>query len=136
MIVDGIKRHDLMAAAGFSITAMVMVMFSAVPLPVAVIGVLFMVIGVIQGAIRPARDMMVRAATPPGGMGKAFGFVTTGLSIGGAASPVLFGWLVDQGNPEWVFYSIAIFMGFGIISIIGSQRALSRVAVLNGGDKW
>ena len=50
-------------------------------------------------------------------------------------TPVLFGWLVDQGNPEWVFYSIAIFMGFGIISIMGSQRASSRVAIKNdGGD--
>ncbi len=133
MIVDRIKRHDLMAAAGFSVAAIVMVMFSAVPMPVVVIGVLFTLVGGIQGAIRPARDMMVRAATPPGGMGKAFGFVSTGISIGGAAAPVLFGWLVDQGNPEWVFYSIAIFMGFGIISIMGSQRASSRVAIQNGG---
>ncbi|PPR71285.1 MAG: hypothetical protein CFH03_02136, partial [Alphaproteobacteria bacterium MarineAlpha3_Bin2] len=132
MIVDRVKRHDLVAAAGFTVAAIMMVMFSAVPLPVLVIGVLFSIVGGIQGMIRPARDMMVRAATPPGGVGKAFGFFSTGMSISGASAPILFGGLVDRGNPEWVFYSIAIFMCFGIFSIMGSQRASSRKAAING----
>ena len=42
---------------------------------------------------------------------------------------------MERGNPEWAFYSIAIFMCFGIFSIMGSQRASSRKAAINGGGE-
>ena len=87
MIVDRVKRHDLVAAAGFTVAAIMMVMFSAVPLPVLVIGVLFSIVGGIQGMIRPARDMMVRAATPPGGVGKAFGIFRRGCPLAARRPP-------------------------------------------------
>jgi len=67
--------------------------------------------GMTFGAIMPARDMLVRAVTPEGSMGKVFGFVSTGLNIGGAATPVFFGWLLDQGEPRLLFW-------FGPISML------------------
>jgi MFS family permease len=42
-------------------------------------------------------------------MGKAFGFVSSGASIGGAAAPIVFGWLIDIGRPEIVFYLLILF---------------------------
>jgi MFS family permease len=62
-----------------------------------------------QGSIRPARDMMVRAIVPKGTMGKAFGFVSSGAAIGGATAPILFGWLIDIGRAEIVFYLLILF---------------------------
>ena len=48
--------------------------------------------------IMPSRDMLVRAAAPPGAMGRAFGIVTTGFSIGGTVGPMLFGWIMDPAR--------------------------------------
>ncbi|MCZ7656617.1 MAG: MFS transporter [Xanthobacteraceae bacterium] len=48
--------------------------------------------------------MIVRAITPPGSFGKVFGFVTTGFNLGGVVSPLVFGWLMDTGRPEGIFY--------------------------------
>src|SRR3546814_3169520 len=58
----------------------------------------------------PSRDMLVRSVTPPGAMGKVFGFVSTGFSIGGIVSPLLFGYLLDHGQPSLVFQVVAAFM--------------------------
>src|SRR5262249_51171162 len=55
--------------------------------------------GLFYGIVMPSRDMIVRAVTPPGSFGKAFGFGTTGFNIGGQISPLIFRWLLDSGNP-------------------------------------
>jgi MFS family permease len=47
--------------------------------------------------------MIVRSLAPPGSFGKVFGFVTTGFNLGGIVSPLLFGWLMDQGHPRAIF---------------------------------
>jgi MFS family permease len=122
VLADRNRRHDLVALTAFGLTAVVMMTLGLVALPlVAVIG-LFAGIGFAQGLVRPARDMMVRAATPEGGMGKAFGFLSTGISVGGALAPVLFGWLIDQGRAEGVFYLIAGFMGLGMVAVAAGRR--------------
>jgi MFS family permease len=122
VLADRNRRHDLVALTVFGLTAVVMVTLGLVAVPmVAVIG-LFAGIGFAQGLVRPARDMMVRAATPEGGMGKAFGFLSTGISVGGALAPVLFGWLIDLGRAEGVFYLIAGFMGLGMIAVAAGCR--------------
>jgi MFS family permease len=59
------------------------------------------------GMVMPSRDMIVRAVTPPGAFGKVFGFVTNGFNIGGILSPLLFGALMDHGEPRLVFWVIA-----------------------------
>ena len=69
-----------------------------------VIGLL-VIAGTLQGSLLPARDVLIRAISPPGQIGKVFGFTSSGLSLGNAIMPPLFGWLIDQGNPTWVFYA-------------------------------
>ena len=54
--------------------------------------------------------MLVRKAAPPGAAGRVFGIVSTGFNIGGIIGPLLFGWLMDNGQPRWVFGMSVIFM--------------------------
>ena len=61
--------------------------------------------------------MMVRAAVPPNAIGKAVGFVSSGTSIGGAVAPVIFGWLIDIGRPDLVFW---LLIGFTVLCILAS----------------
>lgn len=58
-------------------------------------------------------------------LGKAFGFLSTGISLGGALVPVLFGWLIDQGRADGVFYLIAGFMALGMIAVAAGSRQRS-----------
>ncbi len=129
-VADRTRHHDVIATAAFLGTAVVMVVIGAVALPAAALIALFTVTGLAQGMVRPARDMLVRAVTPKAASGKVFGFVSTGISVGGAVSPVLFGWIVDRGAPEWVFYMLAVFMLAGILAVLAArrQRAASESA--------
>ncbi len=68
------------------------------------------VAGSLGGVIAPSRDMLVRNAAPAGAAGRAFGIVSTGFNIGGIFSPLLFGWIMDQNLPHWVFGASVVFM--------------------------
>jgi MFS family permease len=75
-----------------------------------------------MGAVLPPRDLMIRAISPPGDMGKVFGFVFVGFSIGGAGSPLLFGWLLDNGQPSVIFILSAVFLALALGSLLLAQR--------------
>ena len=64
----------------------------------AVLIVLFAVAGLASGLVAPARDLMIRSVTPPGDMGKVFGFVATGFNLGGLLAPPFFGYLLDHSD--------------------------------------
>jgi MFS family permease len=90
----------------------------------ATIGVLFAG-GILIGASRTPRDVMVKDAAPPGQIGKVFGFVSAGLALGGAIMPVPYGMLIDAGRPELVLMVVA---GLWLVSLLfaGSARASGR----------
>jgi MFS family permease len=50
---------------------------------------------------------MLKDASPPGEVGKVFGFVSSGLPLGGAITPIPFGFLLDVGLPWLVLPVIA-----------------------------
>ncbi|MCH7486236.1 MAG: MFS transporter [Proteobacteria bacterium] len=125
VLADWTRHHDRVAIIAFTATGLIMILLGSISFSLVLVIVLFTVIGFAQGLVRPARDMMVKAAAPPGGMGKAFGFVTTGIAVGGAVAPILFGWLVDLGRAEWVFYIIAAFMVLGVLSVVVGQSTRS-----------
>jgi MFS family permease len=117
-ISDRTKRHDIVAAVVFVLTAVITVAIAVFDLNLALLIGLMVVMGLGQGIIRPARDMMVRAAAPKGQTGKIFGFVSAGITAGSAIAPIPFGYLIDQGHPEWVFYLMAIFMVVALFTVV------------------
>lgn len=121
-LADKTTRHDLIAATAFAGSAGVVILVGSVHLPHFAMLSSFAVIGVFLGAIRPARDMMVKAVTQAGDGGKMFGFMSNGHQIAGVIVPVLFGWIIDQGEAQWVFWLTAIFMGIALLSLFGRAR--------------
>ena len=83
--------------------------------------------GLAIGASRTPRDVMVKDAAPPGQIGKVFGFVSAGMSLGGAIMPVPYGMLIDAGRPDLVLVVVA---GLWLVSLlfVGSARASFRRA--------
>jgi MFS transporter, FSR family, fosmidomycin resistance protein len=59
--------------------------------------------GLAVGVASPSRDMLVRAVTPPGAFGRVFGFVSSGYNIGSMIAPLVYGLLMDRGEPQVVF---------------------------------
>ena len=82
--------------------------------------------GFLSGMISPSRDMLVRAASPPGAFGRVFGIVTTGFNIGGAVGPMMGGWIMDHGLPRWVFYVSVGFMLLTAAMGLASERRARR----------
>jgi MFS family permease len=78
--------------------------------------------GFLGGVIAPSRDMLVRNAAPPGAAGRAFGIVSTGFNLGGIASPLLFGWIMDQNAPHWVFGASVVFMILTVLLALVTDR--------------
>jgi MFS family permease len=116
-IADRTKRHDLVAAASFVVFAIVSLIIAWFNMPAFVLFMLMVLSGVGNGIIRPARDMMLRAAAPKGSTGKVFGFVSAGIAAGSAVAPIPFGYMLDIGKPEWVFYLMAIFMVVALVTV-------------------
>ena len=125
-IADRTTRHDIQAALAFIAGALIMLVVGGASLHFTAVVFALTLAGLTQGMIRPARDMMVRAAVPKGAIGRAFGFVSAGASVGGALSPVLFGWVIDLGKPEWVFYLLAIIMVLSIATAMVPKGTVNR----------
>ena len=83
-----------------------------------------------MGGTTPARDMLVRAAAPPGETGKVFGFVYSGLDLGGTVTPLLLGYLLDHELPRLVFVvsAVALFLAIGSAWVVGGDRVRRRLA--------
>ena len=53
--------------------------------------------GLAIGVGGPSRDMMIKKATPKGATGRVYGMVYSGLDVGFATSPLIFGVFMDRG---------------------------------------
>jgi MFS family permease len=114
-LADHTQRHGQVAAACFAVNAAIVLVIAMIALPSPVLTAAMGIAGFLSGVIAPSRDMLVRAAAPPGAAGRAFGIVSTGFNIGGIISPLLFGWIMDQNMPHWVFGASAIFMALTVV---------------------
>jgi MFS family permease len=109
-LADRTQRHGQVAAVCFALNAAIVLVIATVVLPSLLLTVAMASAGFLGGVIAPSRDMLVRNAAPAGAAGRAFGIVSTGFNIGGIISPLLFGWIMDQNLPHWVFGASVVFM--------------------------
>jgi FSR family fosmidomycin resistance protein-like MFS transporter len=124
-LADRTKRHDIVAGIVFIVTAIVTTAIAMVDVGAAVLMVLMLIMGFGQGLIRPARDMMLRQAAPKGSTGKIFAYVSAGISGGSALAPIPFGYLLDHGRPDWVFYLLAIFMLVSLVTVAVPKKQIA-----------
>ena len=92
------------------------------PMSAAILTVALMAAGALQGSLLPARDMLVRQIAPPGQMGKLFGFTSSGLALGNATTPAIFGWVMDNADPRLVFFGSAVCMLFALVTYVETRR--------------
>ena len=63
-------------------------------------------------------------------MGRTFGVVTSGFSIGGMVGPLMFGFIMDHGAPRWVFgASVIVMIVVAVVALFGDRRSARRRAL-------
>jgi FSR family fosmidomycin resistance protein-like MFS transporter len=130
VVADRTHRHGDVAAFGFGSAAVLILAVGTVNLgPVLVVAAMGGA-GFLSGMISPSRDMLVRAASPPGAFGRVFGIVTTGFNIGGTVGPLLGGWMMDHNLPRWVFFSSVLFMAMTSMMALASEWRSRRRSAL------
>lgn len=112
-------RHDRTIALAFTAAGLIaLVIASGIVSPVMAV-VLMGAIGFGAGVAGPSRDLLIRAAAPKNATGRVYGVVYSGLDIGLASAPVLFGALMDASRPAWVFICIGVFQMMAIVTAVG-----------------
>ena len=122
VLADRTKRHGQVSAACFAVNAAVVFLIACTTPPTVLLIAAMMVAGFLGGVIAPSRDMMVLNAAPAHAAGRAFGIVSTGFNFSGIASPLLFGWIMDQNMPRWVFGASAAFMVLTVLLAFFTDR--------------
>ncbi len=126
--VDRFRSHVGIAVAALTaFSAALIVLLGLMPVTGMVAAVLMFLSGAALGLSRTPRDIMLTEAAPPGDIGKVFGFVSAGLPLGAALTPVPFGYLMDHGGGDWVLIAIALILTASILCI-GSARASAKAA--------
>ena len=104
-------------------SGVLLVWIGAYELPFSIILVAITLSGALQGLLLPSRDLLIRAVTPQGSMGKVLGFLTTGMMLAAAAVQPGFGWIMDMNEPRWVFWLSAIFVAGALFCFAGASSS-------------
>jgi MFS transporter, FSR family, fosmidomycin resistance protein len=123
-LADVTQNHDRVIGAGLAGAALLALLIGFAPMPTLILFGTTMTMGFLSGLTVPSRDMLVRAATPPGSTGKVFGFVYSGLDLGSLISPVVVGALIDRGHTPsaFVFIAAALAMTVGAAIAVKHNR--------------
>lgn len=112
-------RHDRTIAIAFSLAGCMALLIASGMVTAWMAVVLMGAIGFGAGVAGPSRDLLIRAAAPKNATGRVYGVVYSGLDIGLAASPLLFGALMDANHPASIFIGIGVFQVMAIMTAVG-----------------
>lgn len=110
------------AAIGFFSAAVVALMLGLGHWSPPVVLVLFALMGFGSGIAAPSRDLLVKAATPPGATGRVYGVVYSGLDVGMMFAPLVFGALMDAGRYRDVWIGVALMLALLIATAVNVRR--------------
>jgi MFS family permease len=119
-------RHAAITVAGMLVPAVLALALASGALPVASLIAVMTVAGVGIGVMGPSRDILVRKIAPEHARGKVYGFVYSGLDVGGLVGPLLFGLFLDRQQPAWVFTGAALIMLAAIPTVLGVGRGAAQ----------
>ena len=126
------KSFEYLVAAALLVAVGVALILAWGVVPSALAVPLMGTMGFFVGLAGPSRDMLVRTATKAqlgeAAFGRVYGFVYSGLDVGLALAPIVFGLLLDQHRPDLVFLGVAATLAFAILAALalGGDTAKSR----------
>src|SRR5262249_27553518 len=126
------QEGDRIIAVALSIAASMALVLATGLVPGWAAIVVMALMGFGSGIAGPSRDMLVRkAATARFGkqsFGRVYGFVYSGLDIGLAVSPVVFGPLLDAGQFQVALVGVAVLQTGALLSALRVGQGARRSA--------
>jgi MFS transporter, FSR family, fosmidomycin resistance protein len=129
VVADRSGRLQTIIIGGVLAGALVMLLLAFVALPPAALLAAVAVAGALTGSTTPSRDLLVRRAAPEGATGRVFGFVYSGLDLGGTVTPAIAGALIDHDRPRAVLLLIAAVMAITIFTVANVRTRPQPTAV-------
>ena len=115
-------RCERVVGVGMGLAACIALWMALGPVPGWAVPVLFGAMGLVSGSAGPSRDMLVKRSTPANASGRVFGVVYSGLDIGQALAPLVFGRLMDLHMYTAVWVGLAVVQGVLIVSAFQVRR--------------
>tara|TARA_B100000676_G_scaffold310371_1_gene376687 strand:+ start:10300 stop:11523 length:1224 start_codon:yes stop_codon:yes gene_type:complete len=117
-LADWARLEYLVVVACFLVLAGCLVLLGTGAFSIWLVFAAGLVGGCMRGLYNASRDILVRRSSPPGSVGTAFGFVTLGYTLGQGGTPLLYGWLMDSGLGQEVFYASALFAFIAMLIVL------------------
>lgn len=121
-------RHDRTIAMAFALSGFFSILIASALTPGWMAVLLMGAVGFGAGVAGPSRDLLIRAAAPKNATGRVYGVVYSGLDIGLATGPLLFGALMDAHHPAMVFLLIGVFQILAILTAVNVGGKTARRA--------
>jgi MFS transporter, FSR family, fosmidomycin resistance protein len=116
------QRSARIAAIGFGFAAVLALMIGLGSWPGWMVPVLFAAMGLGAGLAGPARDLLIKQATPEGATGRVYGVVYSGLDVGLALAALVFGTMMDGGHYRLVWLLVALAQASLIVTAFSVKR--------------
>lgn len=84
--------------------------------------------GFAVGVAGPSRDMLIKRATPKGATGRVYGTVYSGLDVGFAISPLIFGLFMDRGWYAATLAGGALVLALSVVAALGVGKRMAGAA--------
>jgi MFS transporter, FSR family, fosmidomycin resistance protein len=104
-----LQAPERIVSSCLSITILMCLLLGTGFISVSLIPFLFIGLGFGYGVVAPSRDLLVKTATPKGVAGRVYGIVYSGIDLGAAVGPFIFGFFMDAGLPKALFLGIVLF---------------------------
>jgi MFS family permease len=122
------RYHDRVIAVAFVIAGCASLLVALGSMPGWMIMPMLAVVGFGMGLAGPSRDLLVRASAPRNATGRVYGVVYSGMDVGLAIAPPIFGALMDASHPGWVFVLIGLFQFAALVTAVGVGERTLRAA--------
>jgi FSR family fosmidomycin resistance protein-like MFS transporter len=122
-VADKVSSQETVLVVAFAVSGVAVAIVGAQAVPFALAVALLGVSGAMRGLVNASRDVSVRHAAGAVSVGTVFAFVTTGYAGGQVIGPIAYGFMVDMGRPDFVFWLSAGFTVAGIATMLAGLRA-------------
>jgi MFS transporter, FSR family, fosmidomycin resistance protein len=121
----GVQRSDRVVAVCMSVGAACMMLAGTGWLGALGSMALLAFTGLAVGIGGPSRDMLIKCATPKGATGRVYGTVYSGLDVGFAVAPLIFGLLMDRQLYSLTMITSALALVLAVIAALAVGRRTS-----------
>lgn len=120
-LVNTTSRTEIVVFVSLVLSAAMFLLLASGLVPVFLAAVVMAFAGFFSGTSAPSRDMMVRKVTPKKSVGSVYGLVYSGLDVGSALGPLMFGIVMDRGweRGPWVGAAMAFVVAALLAAHIG-----------------